>query len=141
MVNFVVFLSSNFTFLRLLQMLLCCFYIVACVGDGVDNGPDAVTIVVGFDFLSKIEVSGIWLDKDFVRVFWVLSNDSIIVCFGFISFYKNVIFFLRISIWLFSCSLLLFSTFGLTVLGSAVSWCWVSVMVLLTIVVLRLKEA
>ena len=39
-------------------MLLCCFYIVACVGDGVDNGPDAVTIVVGFDFLSTERFRG-----------------------------------------------------------------------------------
>ena len=51
MVNFGGFFEQQF-FSRLLQVLLVFgFADVAGVDDGVDNGPDAVALVGGFDFL------------------------------------------------------------------------------------------
>ena len=60
MVNFVVFFKQQCCFLETVASVdvLGFVYIVAGVGDGGDNGPDAVAVVVGFDFLSTERVWG-----------------------------------------------------------------------------------
>ena len=94
MVNFVVFFEQQFYFLDTVASVLILDFadVNSGVGNGVDNGPDAVAAVVACDFLS---ILGIWSDKNFVKVFYVSSNDSIIVSFDFISLCNNAIFSLR----------------------------------------------
>ena len=60
MVNFVVFFEEQFYFLESISSVAVLDFadIVAGVGDGVDNGPDAVAVVVVCDFLPTERVWG-----------------------------------------------------------------------------------
>ena len=54
MMNFVVFFEQQYYFLETVASVAMLGFpdIVAGVGDGVDNGPDAVVVVFGCDFLT-----------------------------------------------------------------------------------------
>ena len=54
MMNFVVFFEQQYYFLEIVASVAVLFFedIVAGVGDGVDNGPDAVVVAFGCDFLT-----------------------------------------------------------------------------------------
>ena len=60
MVNFAAFFEEQFYFLETVATVIVLGFadIVACVGDGVDNGPDAFAVFVGCDCLSTGRVWG-----------------------------------------------------------------------------------
>ena len=73
MMNFVVFFEQQYYFLEIVASVAVLFFpdIVAGVGDGVDNGPDAVIVVFGCDFLT---IEG-------VRAFGRISTSNGRMCF------------------------------------------------------------
>ena len=73
MMNFVVFFEQQYYFLEIVASVTVLFFvdIVAGVGDGVDNGPDAVVVVFGYGFLT---IEG-------VRAFGQISTSNGRLCF------------------------------------------------------------
>ena len=73
MMNFVVLFEQQYYFLEIAASVTVLFFVdvVAGVGDGVDNGPDAVVVVFGCDFLM---IEG-------VRAFGWISTSNGRLCF------------------------------------------------------------